>query len=122
MAFAAVDPKKAEYLRDQKAREKALQEREEVFKRIALEESERLEAEQKRIKREIWACYRPDKTIVNGVEAEGYSPKQIALAGRMIQAGNTCKRLTESDRTLDEYLGTSNGGRRRGKLYRCLKA
>lgn len=87
------------------------QEREDLLRRVAREESERIESENAKRKREIRECYRQ------------HAPKQIAQAGKMMAAGKLCLRIrqSETDYATWESLGKSDGGGRRGTLYRCLK-
>ena len=105
MAFAAPDPKRV--LADkQRLRQRELDD-------LAVFAAER------RKKQEIRACYFVGPQQLHGEDVEGYSPKQIRFAGRMLQYDRTAKNL---DSATFERIGRSRGGSNRGNLYRCNMA
>jgi hypothetical protein len=107
MGFNPPDPKRV------KADAERLRQRE--LDDLAVIEAER------RIKREIRACYFVGEQTLNGERVEGHSPKQIANAGRMIQNHNDGARRanwhTQAGVSCWERIGRSRGGRKKGNLY-----
>ncbi len=110
MAFASPDPKRVEADR----------------RRIAqrhIDDVRELETK-RRIAREIQACYDPARTLVNGIEARGYCPPQIAHGHKMQENdGNAAARIEQAENAgiaCWERIGRSRGGKRKGNLYRCL--
>jgi hypothetical protein len=114
MAFAAPDPKRV------KADAERLRQRE--LDDLAVIEAER------RIKREIRACYFVGEQTLNGERVEGHSPKQIANAGRMIQAGEMARHIDKANALSKAGISTwirvgrSRGGKHKGNLYTCNSA
>jgi hypothetical protein len=82
----------------------------------------------RRIKREIRACYFVGEQTLNGVRVEGHSPKQIANAGKMIQAGEMSRHIEKANRLSKAgvacwiRVGRSRGGKTKGNLYTCNSA
>lgn len=97
MAYAPPDPKRIEY---QRALEKA-----------AADEIRALEEQERERKRQIAACY------------SEYLPTQIAQASKMLACDTVEDRLylagVPEGTPCWERIGRSNGGKRKGNLYRC---
>lgn len=120
MAYAAPDPLKVE----------ADRKRAQALHEAAMREIADIEARRQRearIAEEIRVCYFDGTTKLGDQIVQGYSPKQIKHAGRMIRDGQKHDEhqlriaLAEAEgKTCWERIGRSRGGKRKGNLYRCL--